>query len=141
MMNNYTFSCVSRNPMTQADEIAIVRLTPTTGTYDVSFDTDGRVVTSLGSPQGAVDAPSAILFPLNFFAPAMVVVGAQASGDESEASFVAIGYNPDGSLFDSWGVDGVVFEQMPGYNSSVMLDALTVGDGKITAFGAVDESP
>jgi hypothetical protein len=134
MANNYTISGQAYKAASNAAVFLFARLLPS-GAYDTTWSADGRVVTSFGVDTEAWGWRG--VFPLNFFAPALVVMGYVVTAD-GEWRLASVGYNPDGSLNVLWGNAGVAVTQIGSYPYAEFGDALTNGDGRLIVFGGVE---
>ncbi len=103
-------------------DFAVLRFN-SNGTFDTTFDGDGKVTTPIGTQR---DTGKAIALQ----ADGKIIVGGSAnSGSGDEAALVR--YNPNGSLDSAFGSGGKVKLSAPGTFVSVLLAA----DGKIIAVG------
>ena len=103
------------------------------GDLDITFDTDGRVVTAVGAGS---DVANAVAVQADG---KIVVVGTTNNGTDDD--FLIIRYNTDGSLddtFDSDGIATVNFEQMMFSNDEAHGVAID-GDGKIVVGGFAND--
>jgi uncharacterized delta-60 repeat protein len=91
------------------------------GSFDISFDGDGKVTTDFGSQSGY---GSALVVQLD----GKILVAGQANGN-----FALARYNIDGSLDTGFGVNGKVNTDFG--NSSGANNVIIQGDGKIVAIG------
>ncbi|MCG3155068.1 MAG: hypothetical protein DKINENOH_01670 [bacterium] len=107
-------------------DFALARYMPD-GSLDVSFGTDGRVTTDLGS---RVDMVGGALFQPD----GKIVVGGSARrGNTIYSDFVLVRYNPDGSLDAGFGNGGKVFTTI---QDDALIYAIALqADGKIVAAG------
>ncbi len=110
---------------TDSYEIALARFT-TSGVLDTSFDTDGKIITSLGSSQDygksiAIQEDQKIL-----------VAGYTQNGTNSDIALVC--YNPNGSLDQNFANGGIYTSDTPDEYESV--NSLVIQpDGKILITG------
>lgn len=109
-------------------DFALVRINPD-GSLDAGFGGDGKVTTDLGSMDDnaravAVQADGKI-----------VAVGHVKIGNNKD--FALVRYNPDGSLDNSFGGDGIVTKDL--YEDDLALGMTIQPDGKILACGSSDD--
>ena len=108
-------------------DFALVRY-GTDGALDVSFGTVGYVITDFS---GSWDAASAVAIQPNG-----MIVAAGASGSFPRAKFALARYNADGSIDESFGVEGKV---TIGFHNDSRAHTLALQpDGKIVVAGFVD---
>jgi uncharacterized delta-60 repeat protein len=124
----------------QSDGKIVVALTETTpsnriwleryntnGSFDTSFDGDGRVRTQFGSGSAAV-------FALGIQGDGKIVVAADSSNGSNNSAIVLLRYNTDGSLDTSFDGDGIVTTDIG--TSNDRAEALAIqSDGKIVVAG------
>jgi uncharacterized delta-60 repeat protein len=97
------------------------------GSLDTSFDTDGKVITTIGSGE---DFARAVAIQSDG---KIVVAGTSDNGSAND--FVLARYNTNGSLDTSFGIGGkVVTSTYPGHNSIATSMAIQA-DGKIVVAG------
>ena len=116
-----------------ANDYAIVRFNPD-GSFDTTFDGDGRVFTTI-TPQGT----SVFLNEIAIKADGKIVATGSAylfpqQGEGVDDAIATVSYNPDGSLDTSFGGDGRVFTQEPSersFGNSVIVQP----GGKILVVG------
>ena len=101
------------------NDIVVVRYN-TDGTLDVSFDTDGKVTTPIGTS-------SDYAFAVTIQTDGKIVVAG------SSAAFVVVRYNTDGSLDSNFDFDGIVTSAIG--NSSEGLSIALQLNGKIVVAG------
>lgn len=104
---------------------AVARYNPN-GSLDMSFDGDGRVVTSFNGLGGG--AGSVALQP-----DGKIVAAGSAPGGNGQADFALARYNPDGSLDTTFDGDGRV--TMPTADNDAIDDLVIQPDGKLLATG------
>ena len=96
------------------------------GSLDLSFDTDGKVTTTIGN---AADVGSALAIQSDG-----KIVVAGYSDNDADTDFAVVRYHPDGSLDTDFGTNGKVTTDIGGYddvgNSIAIQD-----DGKIVVAG------
>jgi uncharacterized delta-60 repeat protein len=102
----------------------------TDGSLDTSFDTDGKVITAIGSIDSyansiAVQSDGKI-------------VAAGFSLDGARYNFAVVRYNTDGSLDTSFDTDGIVTTTI-GSGGSYAYSIAVQSDGKIVAAGSSDD--
>ena len=107
---------------------AVVRLN-SDGSFDTSFDGDGKVITSLGSFSD-FGAAAVALQPDG----KIIAAGQSGSGNSASADFALVRYNSDGSLDASFDGDGKVFTDL-GNSYDGAADVAVQADGKIVATG------
>jgi hypothetical protein len=105
----------------------------------MSFGSQGRVTTAIDAEAGSFAYGMRVVFPLNFLAPPMVVVGSLVTHSSPATSTVfAVGYNANGSRFNNFGTNGISITQAPGVGYHQISDAYSTTDGKVTIFGHVE---
>ncbi|HRG28840.1 MAG TPA: T9SS type A sorting domain-containing protein [Chitinophagales bacterium] len=110
-------------------DFAIARLNAD-GTFDESFDDDGKVVTDLDESSFDIIYDIALQDDGK-----LVVVGVNMSAADS---FVVVRYLPNGALDSEFDGDGKAFYDFGGLSGEVLNDVLIQPDGKILAAGAVN---
>ena len=104
---------------------ALARYNPD-GTLDITFDSDGKVITPIGT---SGDQAGDVVIQQDG-----KIVAAGTSSNGSNNDFALVRYNPDGSLDTSFDSDGKV--TTPVGVSSAAADAVVLqADGKIVALG------
>lgn len=106
-------------------DFALVRYNPD-GSLDSSFDTDGKVTTSIGSGFALANAVA--------IQPDGKIVAAGQSYNGSNADFALARYNTDGSLDTSFDGDGIVVTPI-GDISDIARGVAIQADGKIVVVG------
>jgi uncharacterized delta-60 repeat protein len=107
---------------------ALARYNPN-GSLDSSFDNDGRVATNF--PGASAYAHAIAIYPSG----SIVAVGNATTGTNS--NFAIVRYNPNGSLFTTFGGGGMVTIDFIGLNDYAR-DVAIQADGKIVAVGTAD---
>ena len=107
------------------NDFSLVRLNPD-GTFDTSFDGDGKVTTAVGLGD---DKASKVLVQADG---KIVVAGSSFNG--SNTDFALVRYNSDGSLDSSFGNSGKVTTAL-GTGNDYALDAAIDMNGKIVVSG------
>ncbi len=106
-------------------------LTAKPGDLDMSFGTDGIVITDLGS-DGGVATGVAIQ------SDGKIVTAGYSLGSSDTADFALVRYNTNGTLDTSFGADGIVITDVGGYVNYAFSVAIQ-SDGKIIAAGTNDK--
>ena len=95
------------------------------GSLDGDFDADGKVTTAIGSVSGG---QSVVIQPDG----KIIIAGISFNGADND--FAVVRYNIDGSLDNSFNVDGIVTTDFAGRTDLAISVALQA-DGKIVAAG------
>ena len=107
-------------------DFAIVRYN-TDGSLDNTFDSDGIVITHIGIIE---DLPYAVTIQSD----EKIVVGGHSKTDND--NFALVRYNPDGSLDNTFGTDGIVTTDIgTGESEDIIFGLALQPDGKIIATG------
>jgi uncharacterized delta-60 repeat protein len=117
----------SESPATFYDDFALARLN-NDGSFDNSFDGDGKVITNIGS---SFDRPQALTVQNDG---KIVAAGYGATVDLGHANRIAlVRYNTDGTLDNSFDGDGKVTTQVSNWNTGedVANAVAVLNDGKI----------
>ncbi|MBC7910126.1 MAG: VCBS repeat-containing protein, partial [Pyrinomonadaceae bacterium] len=109
-------------------DFAVARFNPN-GTLDTSFDTDGKVSTTLSSNDDVIKAVR--LQPDG----KIVAIGYGRPASSGSFDFAVVRYNADGSLDSSFGTGGIVFTGFNTGQDDLALAGLLQPDGKIVAGG------
>ncbi|MCP3916959.1 MAG: DUF4347 domain-containing protein, partial [bacterium] len=96
------------------------------GTLDTSFDTDGIVITPVGSGDDSS-------FSIAVQSDGKILVAGKSNNANTD--FALLRYNTDGSLDTSFDTDGIVTTDF-GYGYDVGLGLMVQGDGKILVAGS-----
>ncbi|MBK8040216.1 MAG: choice-of-anchor D domain-containing protein [Verrucomicrobiaceae bacterium] len=111
---------------TNSNDFQVLRLN-TNGTLDTSFDTDGRVSTTIGT--GAEIARALVIQPDG------KIIAAGYSSNGTNDDFALVRYNTNGSLDTSFDTDGKVTTAI-GTGTDQAFAALRQADGKIVVAGS-----
>ncbi len=114
-------------PVGAADKGMLVRYLPD-GNLDASFGIGGIVSTSFDQVSIACEAVAVQTDGK------IVVVGTY---DNAEGAFMTIRYLPDGTLDDSFGINGFVITQIPAYSIIHAYDLAIRPGGEIIVFGGI----
>ena len=101
------------------------------GALDLSFGTNGKVITAIGN---ADDAAYAVVIQTDG-----KIVAAGYSSNSSYYDFALIRYNTDGTLDTTFGTNGKVTTNFGGWGSCISSAAIQ-SDGKIVAVGYYGQS-
>jgi uncharacterized delta-60 repeat protein len=114
-----------------ATAIVALGLALTDGALDTSFDSDGKVTTPIGTGDDGGRA-------MALQADGKIVVGGYTdAGVSTHWDFALVRYNTDGSLDNTFGVNGKVVTPM-GAGDDAIAAILIQSDGKIVAAGDAD---
>ena len=115
-------------------DFALVRYN-SNGSLDLTFDGDGKVITSIGSSTTLAFAASVAIQ-----ADGKIVAAGLADDESLGADFALVRYNTDGSPDASFDSDGIVTTAIvPGAHGDFAQSIVIQPDGKIVAAGFTDD--
>ena len=115
------------------NDFALVRYN-SNGSLDTSFDTDGRVTTSISNNRS--DVARALAIESNG---KIVVAGSAEVGAANDQNFAVVRYNTDGSVDPTFGSGGKVTTSVAPGDRNDSIYAVALGtDGKMVAVGFAD---
>lgn len=112
---------------TLSNELVVARFMPD-GSPDVTFDSDGKVVTRLPGFSGDYGRSIALL------SDGKILVGGEMSLSQNKTNFLLLRYKADGSLDTSFDTDGMAITPV-GPARDAIYDIAVQADGKILATG------
>lgn len=111
--------------------VVVARL-DTSGNLDTTFDTDGRVSTTVGLSTSSAEV--VLIQPTG-----QILIGGRASISGTGNDFLAVQYNPNGSLDNSFDGDGILTVALaPGNISEVAETGVLQPDGNVVLAGNTD---
>lgn len=117
---------------TDGADFAVLRFNPN-GTFDTTFDVDGKVTTPIGTQRDQA-------FGVAVQSDGKIIAGGSAnSGEGDEAALVR--YNTNGSLDTTFGSGGKVKIDILPFRSDSFKSIILQADGKITAVGTSGSFP